>query len=150
MRNEIWSSHVIIQSVSTKNFPASFILSKYAREKHEYVVYPTWFSFLLHEKELSFQSLILANKSLPVIRYIRKGFRHLNTKRWHWPHSNMWKANTQGKIHPGSKTSLWKYWYGSEIPAVCPQRFIFLPEKVTSNESWWGCMTLEATLKGDW
>lgn len=37
--------------------------------------------FLLHEKELLFQSLILADQSLPVTGHIREGFRQLNTKR---------------------------------------------------------------------
>lgn len=97
MRNEIWSSHVIIQSVSTKNFPASFILSKYAKRKTRLCCLSDFVFFLLHEKELSFQSLILANKSLPVTRHIRKMFRHLNTKKLHWPHSNIWKATTQRK-----------------------------------------------------
>lgn len=64
-----------------KNFPASFILSKYAREKHELCCLSDFVFFLLHEKELSFQSLILANKkSLPVARHIRKRFRHFKYK----------------------------------------------------------------------
>lgn len=145
MRNEIWSSHVIIQSVSTKNFPASFILSKYAREKHEYVVYLTWFSFYCMKRNSHFNLLFWQTKVCRSLDTSGKHFRHLNTKRWHWPHSNIWKATTQRKIYPGSKKSPWKYWYCSIIPAICPQCFIFLLEKVTCNESRWWCMTLETT-----
>lgn len=100
---------------------------------------------LLHEKELSFQSLILANKSLPVTRHIRKMFRHLNTKKWHRPHSNIWKATTQRKTlsikQRGSLEILVLFWNSSHLstPLNLSSR------KSDSNESWWWCMTLQTT-----
>lgn len=63
MMNEIWYAHVIIQSVSTKNFPASFSLSKYAREKHNYVVYPTLFSFYCMKRNSRFNLLFRQTKA---------------------------------------------------------------------------------------
>lgn len=131
MRNEIWSSHVIIQSVSTKNFPASFILSKYAREKHDYVVYPTLFSFYCMKRNSRFNLLFWQTKCLPVTRHIRKMFRHLNTKKWHWPHSNIWKATTQRKtLSIKQKVSLEilvLFWNSSHLST---------PLNLSSREKW--------------
>lgn len=79
-RNEMWDSCVIIQSVSTKIFPASFISSKYARETYKHGIYLTFFFVLLHEKELSILPLILTDKSLPVNGHISTRFAHINTK----------------------------------------------------------------------
>ena len=130
-----------------KNFPASFILSKYAREKHELCCLSDFVFFLLHEKELSFQSLILANKeACQSLDTSGKGSDILNTKKTtlatqqhlegHYPAEDI--------IHKAKKKSMppWKYWYCSEIPAICPHHLICLPQKVTSNESRWWCMTL--------
>lgn len=76
-RNEMWASSVIIQSVSTKNFPASFISSKYVRETHDCGICLTLFRFTAWKGTLN--SLISANKSLPVNGHISTRFAHINT-----------------------------------------------------------------------
>lgn len=98
MRNEIWSSHVIIQSVSTKNFPASFILSKYTREKHDYVVYLTLLSFYCMKRNSLFHLLFWQTKACQSLDTLEKW--HLKTRKWQWPHINIWKATTPQKTLP--------------------------------------------------
>lgn len=138
MRNEIWSSHVIIQSVSSKNFPASFILSKYTRGKHDHVVYPALFSFYCMKRKLAFQSLILANKSLPVTRHIKKKmFRHLKTKKWQRPHSNIWKATTQRKTLPIKKKKKKKEKVSLEILVLFwNSSHLSTPLNLSSRKKW--------------
>lgn len=102
MRHETWSFHVIIQSVKTKNFPASIHFVKIYQKKNNYDVYPPpplFVFFLLHEKERLFQSLMLANTSLPVFRHIR----HLTTKNRHWSYRNIWKTVPSGRHYPFSE-----------------------------------------------
>lgn len=62
MRNEIRYSHVIIQSVSTKNFPASFILSKYTRENQTVLFIPLCFLFTAWKRNSRFNLLFWQTK----------------------------------------------------------------------------------------
>lgn len=97
-RNEMWASCVIIQSVSTKNFPASFILSKYARETHECGIFRTCF-VLLHEKEPSKFSYF--GKQQPASqRTHQHKVRTYKYKWWHWAHSltSRWTTPSRAPI----------------------------------------------------
>lgn len=104
MRTEIWSSHVIIQSVSTKNFPGSFILSKYGEKTQLRCL--SDLLFLLHEKELLFQSLIVAKQKPASLGQRNKMFCRLKRHKWQRPHSNIWKNWTQRKRLSTERKSL--------------------------------------------
>lgn len=103
---------------------------------------------LLHEKELSIQFLILANKSLPVNARVSTRFAYINTNDDTGHTAERLDGQHQQDTNLSRKTlekHRWKYQNCSEIPAFCPCWIIALPDNVTSDESWWWCRTLETT-----
>lgn len=110
-----WSSHVIIQSARAKKFPASFLLSSYTTEKNMAVIFICLIPiFVLHEKKLSFQSLILAKQSLPVFRHIKtlKEYENYVGQQQHLEDGNQRKTLSIKQKH------LWKFvlfWNSSHL-----------------------------------
>lgn len=95
-------------------FPASFLLSSYTTEKNMAVMFICLIPiFVLHEKKISFQSLILAKRSLPVFRHIKtlKEYKNYVGQQQHLEDGNqrktlsikqkhLWKCCTVLKFQP--------------------------------------------------
>lgn len=109
-RNMIFSCHNTISAEfkktkkTKKPFPALFALSKNARgwrkKTHTDIVYPTQFFFLflfvLHEKETVVSiSYFGRQRVCQSLDKSGSGSDVINTKRRHWPHSDIWTAATE-------------------------------------------------------
>lgn len=136
MRTEIWSSHVIIQSVSTKNVPGSFIveiLSKEWKTKTKkpnntatsflyptcFCVFTAWkrnscFNLLLWQTKACQSSSVNAMKCSAIFKDISDAGHTATSGR---------AVPSKENIHDAQK-SQWKSWFCSEIrsaPLHLPQ-----------------------------
>lgn len=85
-RNETWASCVIIQSVSSKKVPASFISSKYAWDTHECGICLTLFSIYCMKRNSQFYFLFWQTKACQSMHISAQGSAH-KYKRWYWSHN---------------------------------------------------------------
>lgn len=122
MRNEIWYSRVIIQSVSTKSFqPHSFCQNTLQKNR---LCCLSHFVFFLTAWEgtrfnlLFWQTKVCQSLDTSQNYYIFKD-REMTLATQHLSDQPSWKH--------------WKYCYCSEIPAICPQCFIFFPKSHKSR-----------------